>query len=586
MGILKSVLTNTVDFVREEILPIRNELIKAGLLSPASPSDYQPKALLSDPYAYNSSVYGYKEKYTAVDFSKARQISYSDPIISAIIQTRTNQVAAFSIPQENRWRMGYRIANRDKKKTIAGQAKKKAKELESFLSQCGFPETREDSPEDKKRDNLEQFLRLIVRDTLTFDAMAFEVIPRRNGIPAAMRAVDASSIRMLPDRTDKQVMVGGSPAGQTLIVNPLFRQGERPNIKPAKYPKYVQLVNGTPVAEFEEWEMAYGIRNPRTDILMNGYGFSEIEMLLPVITAHINADTYNRRFFSQGSSQKGILSFEGNVPPDQLDAFRRQWHQQCTGVANAWRTPIVAVGKESKLNWISLHSTNKEMEWGKYIEYLVKSICAVYQIDPIEIGFDISKNGSGEKGGGSSLGGQGQQVERANASKDKGLDPLLRFIAYMINEYVIWRIAPELEFEFVGLNATNEKDQLEMDTKQVTTYKTLNELRAEYDLPEIKTPEELKSIGDMVMSPTFVQALGSLQGAMGGGDPSGGGMPGQDPQGGTGDMQPLQEGDKEPNYDAMSDEELQAELDKMNGKDQAPGKAPVKKAFLKAEFVI
>lgn len=575
MGILKSVLTSTVDFVREEILPIRSELIKAGLLSPASANDYQPKALLSDPYAYNSSVYGYKEKYTAVDFSKARQISYSDPIISAIIQTRTNQIAAFAIPQENRWKMGYRIANRDKKKAITGKAKNKAKELEQFLSQCGYPETREDTPEDKKRDNFEQFLRLIVRDTLTFDAMAFEVVPRRNGLPAFMRAVDASTIRMLPDRTDKQVMIGGSPAGQTLIVNPLFRQGPQPNIKPAKYPKYVQLVNGTPVAEFEEWEMAYGIRNPRTDILMNGYGFSEIEMLLPVITAHINADTYNRRFFSQGSSQKGILSFEGNIPPDQLDAFRRQWHQQCTGVANAWRTPIVAAGKDSKLNWISLHSTNKEMEWGKYIEYLVKSICAVYQIDPIEIGFDISKNQSGERGG-SALGGQGQQVERAKLSKDKGLDPLLRFIAYMINEYVIWRIAPELEFEFVGLNATNEKEQLEMDEKQVTTFKTLNELRAEYDLPEIKTPEELKSIGDMVMSPTFVQALGSLQGAAMGDQ---GGMPGQDQQGATGDMQPLQEGDKEPNYDAMSDEELQAELDRMKGK-------AAKKSFLKAEFVI
>ena len=583
MGIMKSILSNTVGFISQEIMPLRQELIKAGFMSPASASDYQPKALLSDPFAYNASVYGYKEKYTAVDFSKARQISYSDPIISAIIQTRTNQFAAFANPQENRWKMGFRITNRDKKKAISGKGKKKAQELERFVVACGFPESTQDTPETKKRDNFEQFLRKYIRDSLTFDACTAEIVPRRNGLPASFRAIDASTIRLLPDEFDQKLRDGG-PSHQQILITPIWEQAKR-HVKDAKNPRYVQLMNGCPVAEFEEWEMAYGVRNPRTDILMNGYGFSEIEMLLPVITAHINADTYNRRFFSQGSSQKGILSFEGNVPPDQLDAFRRQWHQQCVGVANSWRTPIVATGKDNKLNWISLHSTNKEMEWGKYIEYLVKSICAVYQIDPIEIGFDISKNSSGQ-GGGSSIGGQGQQVERQKLSKDRGLDPLLRFVSYQINEYIVWRIDPDLEFEFVGLNVNSEKEQLDMDKTQVETFKTLNELRAEYDLPAIKTPDQLKDVGDFVMSQQFIQAVGSAQSAaqldqgQGGPDQGQGG-----PDQGQGGPDQGQGGpDAEPNYDQMSDEELQAELDKLKGGGK-PEDKPMKKS-LRAEFII
>lgn len=570
MGILKSVLTNTVEFIGQEILPLRGELIKAGLLSPASPSDYQPKASLIDPLAYNASAYGYKEKYTLVDFSKARQISYSDPVISAIIQTRTNQIASFAVAQENRWKMGYRIANRDKKRAITKKEKKKGQELEQFIAQCGFPETYEDTPEIRKRDNFEQFLRKVVRDSLTFDALCAEVVPRKNGIPAMFRAVDASTIRSMPDELEERMQAGGP--GNSLIVTPMYDQSKT---RRAKHAKYVQVVNGLPVAEFDEWEMIYGIRNPRTDILMNGYGFSEVEMLLPVITAHINADTYNRRFFSQGSSQKGILSFEGNVPPDQLAAFRRQWAQQCSGVANAWRTPIVSVGKDSKLNWISLHSSNKDMEWGKYVEYLVKSICGVYQIDPIEIGFDIAKNSSG--GGGNSLGGSGEQVERMRFSKDKGLSPLLRFVATLINEYIIWRIDPELEFEFVGLNSNSEKEQLEMDEKQISSFKTLNEVRAEYDLPPIEDPSEITSPGDMIMSQTFIQAFSAVKPD----DQGGGGAPGQGgPEQGDEDGMPLDEGDNdEPDYDAMSDEELQAEIDRLSGK-------PVKKSILKAELIL
>jgi hypothetical protein len=563
MGMVKEFLTKSVEFVREEIMPVRGELMKAGILTPKG--GYEPKSSLIDPFNYNATVHGYKEKYSLMDYWKARQVSYADPVISAIVQTRANQVAAFAVPQEDRYRTGFKISLRDKKKKMNGADKKRADEIAKFMMNCGYEEKFEDTPLTRRRDSFETFLRKIARDSLTFDQVNFEIVPRKNDIPHQFMAVDAATIRLLPDQRDMVSTFGGLPnakenAGTSLIVRPY---NETENVKPTKVPMYVQIINSTPRATFNEWEMAFGVRNPRTDILSNGYGFSEIEMLLTTITAHLNADTYNRRFFSQGSAQKGILAFEGNVPPDQLEAFRRQYHQQVSGVQNAWKTPIIATGKDTKMNWQSMHSTNREMEWGKYIEYLVKTICGVYQIDPIEIGFDISKNSSGQ-GGDSSLGGQGQQVERLKWSKDRGLDPLLRFIANLINDYIVFRINPEFEFEFVGLNTNSEKEQVDLDKAKVETFETLDELRAEHDLPAMKKPEDIKSVGDMVLNPQFIQAFQSM--SMAGQDPMGGEMMGG-PEGGGGEGDLPQPGpDEEPDYDNMTTEELEAELAKLEGK--------------------
>ena len=159
----------------------------------------------------------------------------------------------------------------------------------------------------------------------------------------------------------------------------------------------------------------------------------------------------------------------------------------------------------------------------------------------------------------------GQQVERLKYSKDRGLDPLLRFIANILNDYIVWRIDPDFEFEFVGLNATSEKEQIDLDKAKGEVFASIDELRAEHDLPPCKKPEDMK-IGDFIMNPQFIQAyqaMSPMDEGMGG-DMMGGGMPGQEQPGGEEMPQPGQ--DEEPDYDNMSTEELEAELAKLEGK--------------------
>lgn len=558
MGLIRNLLEDTVVFLRDEILPVRHELMKAGILSPAR-NENESKASLSDPWSHSTMNYGYKEKYTYLDFAKAKQISYSDPIVSSIVATRQNHVASQSMVQRSRFQNGFKIRMRETDKKPTSAAQKKIKELEVFMLNCGFPETFMDSPEVRRRDNFETFLRKIVRDSLVLDQCCFEIVPRRNGLPAQFQAIDASSIRLIPDRKERQDMFTGSNnqySGGYLA--PTLDQKDR--TYKARYPRYVQLIQGTPRTTFDEWELGFGIRNPRTDLLANGYGMSELELLIGTITARINADSHNKNFFSNASATKGILAFEGTVPPDQLESFKRSWHSQVTGTANAWRTPIMSMGKDGKVNWIDLHQNNKDMEWGKYVEYLIKIICGVYQIDPVEIGFDISKQSMGAKGGTGGLG-TSDMMERVEYSQDKGLSPLLRFIAGMMNDYIIWRIDEDFEFEFPV--AANEDEEVDQMKKQVETIKSINEVRAEYDLkpfPSIEDKEFYSNPANYVQSQTFIQAISTAQGLN---QPEQ--MPGQgmEDQGDQGDQ-----GDEEPDYENMSTEELQAELDKMNTNDE------------------
>lgn len=519
MGLIGDFLSKGVEIYRDEIAPLRGELIKAGIIQPDK-NAFEQKASLVDPFSYNMTGLGYKEKYSILDYSKCRQITYVDPIVASILQTRTNQVAAFSVPQQDKYKVGYKIVLRDKERKPTAGEKKRAKELEAFMSYCGVPENFEDTPLRKRRDSFETFLRKICRDTLTFDQINFEITPRRNGKPYSFQAVDAASIRIIPDKKEQTDLFQNELTEteyNSQLPKPLrMRESE---FDPA-HPKYAQLLNGVVSKTFDEWEMAFGVRNPRTDLLSAGYGFGEVEMMVATITSHLNAETYNRRFFSQGASVKGILAFEGTIPPDQLEMFRRQWHQQVSGVNNAWKTPIVSMGKDSKLNWQSLHSTNREMEFGKWLEYCIKTICGVYQIDPIEIGFDIAKQGAGQQGGGTSLS-DGSQKDRILYSQDKGLRPLLRHIQTLLNEYIIYRIDPNFEFEFVGLAAKTEKDELDQAEQQIKTFKTINEIRAEHDLKPLGKLDEIESPGDLPLNDTIIniwsnaQAQAQAEGMMG-----------------------------------------------------------------------
>jgi len=432
----------------------------------------QALSIVEDPMSIIQSL-GYKDKPSSLTYEVLRKMSIRNSVVASIIQTRVNQVSTFSQPARyTKDGVGYEVKLRDPKKKPSDDQKNIILAMESFIENCGFSY-------DPSRDDFDTFLRKIVRDSLTYDQLAFEVVPDVMGRPAEMLAVDSGTIRAAraEPQEGEQFVYAGSNSGNANDV------------------KFVQILDNNIVAEFTGTELAFAIRNPRTDINVQPYGLSELEILVHQVTAHLWAEEYNSRYFSQGGTTKGILNLKGqNISKPQLDAFRRQWTAQLAGVTGAWKTPVVSV---DGLEYINVSQSNREMEYEMWMNYLINISCAVYQIDPAEVNFPNRGGAGGTSGGGL---GEGGIEDRLQNSKDKGLRPLLRFIESVINRNIIRRFGPDYAFSFVGYNGESEQSRIELSNKQVRSFKTINEVRAENDYAPLEN-------GDIVLDPTYTNYI-------------------------------------------------------------------------------
>jgi len=466
-----------------------------------------PRSFFVNPYDYTSSMGMWKEKRSGVNWDTLRTIVEKNPIVSAIVNTRINQVSSFSSPARMQDAvgndgLGYKIVHKDKNKKLSASEEQTVIELEDYIWYSGIPDTYNIYD----RDNFDSWLRKTVRDTLTFDAAVTELVPTRRGMIAEYHAIDPATIRLAITKQD---------------------------ISSAEERAFVQVLNGQIVTEFEAREVMYGIRNPTTSMRNNGYGVSEIEQLISTVTNIFNAMSHNAMFFRNGAAVKGLINIKpsskgGGAPANQLDSFKRAWGTMVNGTQNAWKTPIL---QSEGVEFVNMGSTNREMEFSNYLDFLVKLTCAVFSIDPGEINFYM------QSGGGNSIF-ESNQENKLKTSKDKGLRPLLSAISRWINQFIIHRIAPDFYFSFTGIDSKDEKEIIELRKEEVGAYKTVDEVREEAGL---KPLGEEKG-GDLILNPQYMQfkqqaAMEKMQAGQGGDEEN----PDEDPEDGTETPDPGQE---------------------------------------------
>lgn len=427
------------------------------------------KSLIMDPAEVSTSM-GYYGKASTLSYEALRQMART-PVISAIIRTRKNQVADFLKPQPDRYSKGFIIRKKgiEKDDELTDNDKRVIDQLTEFIIGCG------DSENKWKWDKFETFGRKIIEDSLTIDQACFEIVPYRSLEPYCFIAVDGSTIR-IADSYDNETGTEGSKK-----IN-------------GEFPSYVQVWQNQIIREFYPWELCFGVRNPTTNIRANGYGRSELEDLITNVTGMLNADMYNNNFFRQGSSPKGMLMIKkpgAALNGDRLAEFRKNWNATMSGVQNAHKVPMLdAEGFE----WIDMQKNNRDMEFFKYIEYLVKVGCAVFNISPEEIGFKLEGSGGGGLG-------QDSGKEEKLYSLDKGLKPLLTALQNWINDYIIGpKTKNTYEFVFVGFQAETAKDEEDKFNKAVTTYMTPDEVRKEKGMKPLPN-----GMGKLPLNPILMQ---------------------------------------------------------------------------------
>lgn len=364
-------------------------------------------------------------------------------IIRAIVNTRIEQIQNFLHFSEDEQKEGFTIRrkkglfkDRDEEE-LSEEDKKKIENIVKFLERGGWTEKWDNV------DDLQTFVRKITFDSLTLDQLAFEIVRNRNWELNKFRAVDASMIRFL-DSVDPR---------------------QRESLEDYRYrgylPRYCmvwdELILKNPITKepilYYPWELGFGIRNKSSNIRRNGYGTSELETLVEIITWILWGMQYNGNFFSQGSQPKGFINVKNaNISNSTLNEFRQAWSQTMKGVQNSHRVPVI---NGIDLEWIDLQKNNRDMEFNEWLKFLIIISCAVYRMDPTELGFQFKDQAQ--------IFGQDGQKQRLQHSREKGLKPLLIFLQNIITEYLVSELNEDFEFVFTGIEVEDEEAQVKLD---------------------------------------------------------------------------------------------------------------------------
>jgi len=447
----------------------------------------------------------------SLSFDLLRQIAGVSDVIGAIISTRVTQMCAFARPQRSPYEPGFQIRMRDRKAPPTSRQQKRIAQVAMWLEACGDPSIHADP----FNTHFEGFTAQIMRDSLELDWCAWENVPTRGGGLAGFVPVDAATIRKAhPEKRD-------------------IKQGR---LIPGDL-RYVQLVNDKIVEEFKPGELVVGVRRPRTSLWVMGYGYPEIEQVLRKIIQLMLAETYNSGNFTQGIHARGLLTVKSAMGAKDWNRFLRETRAMLSGAQNANKLAMAQLdpNKDEKIDFIDLFRNNKDMEYSQWTNWLLKVCCAVFCIDPAEIGFQF-----GNEGATSTLSERGP-AERLAYSKEKGLAGLLAWYERLVNRAIVQRLDPELELVFLGLDGQTEQERGANEQREVSYVKTVNEVRAERDLPPLEG-------GDVILNAYFLQSQQAAQApppgeqgmdgddAAGAGEQGAGAGQGTAPQGGGDDF--------------------------------------------------
>lgn len=411
---------------------------------------------------YQAHIMGdYIEPPGSMGFDALRAMVEQTPVLSAVVMTRIRQVSRFCQPSEDGG-PGFELRHIDRQHELEPAEQRSLNLLARFFQHCGW----EFNPRRRrqlKRDNFTQFMSKLVRDSLVLDAAAIETelkARRELGIDG-LYAVDGATIRLCTDQ--------GSGGDDEIFA--------------------VQVVQGQKRTEYTYDNLIYEPRNPRSDVRLAGYGLSETELLIRVVTGFLNAMTLNIKGFSDNAIPRGILHLSGNYSAEDLTAFKRYWNQTVKGINNAWALPVlVSKDQDSKAAFSPIGQGFDEMMFSKWMTFLTSMICAVYGMSPDEINFESFTAGK------SSLSGT-DTAEKLADSKDKGLRPLLSYFEALFTDFIVADFSDKYVFRWVGLDAKDT--QREWDAKKLVL--TVNELRAEQGYDALNTP-----LGDAPLNPSLI----------------------------------------------------------------------------------
>lgn len=393
------------------------------------------------------------ERPGILQYDGLRAMVEQTPILGAVINTRIRQVSRFARIAETGELPGFEIRHVNREHQLTEGEREQKQLLQKFIQHCGW----EFSPwrrKQLKRESFKGFLSKYVRDSLTMDSAGIELEWKRDARRGldGFYAVDGSTIRLCSEQ--------GYQGDDEIFA--------------------LQVVAGRVCTAYSYRDLVYEPRNPRTDVRACGYGLSEVETLIRVVTGFLNAMTYNSKGFDTNSIPKGMLHLTGNYSASDIAAFKRIWTAQLQGAGGNWALPVmVSKDQESKASFETFGLEFNEMHFAKWMTFLTSICCAIFGMSPIEINFDSFTAGSSSTLSGSDTG------EKLASSKDSGLYPLLTQVGDTMSDFIVGTFGDDWCFRWTGL----EPDDADKRSAAKIAAQTVDESRAELGM--VKHPDPL-----------------------------------------------------------------------------------------------
>jgi hypothetical protein len=434
----------------------------------------------------------YKSKRRLLPDEILKQIRISDHLVAAILRARGSMMSMFGHLRKDRFDIGVEIAIKPDFLNILSpeQYEKitaRMKKFEQLLLNCGHTE----GLEHQDRSILASFMDVQTRNGLTFGRFATEIIYNRedgadeNGVYPffRFRPVDVGTIYRA---VRKGEYIGNSLRATALRMLESIK-GEKIDIdinslREDKY-AWIQVIDGTPRQAFTHDEMIVFDLFPSTDIEHNNYPVSPLDTVVSAVTTHISIDSYKKLYFQNGRASKGMLVIQSDEVDQQvLDNMKLQFNASINSVSNSFRTPIFGIGKEDKVEWLSMVGEGaRDTDFAFMYDQTARNILSAFSISPDE----LPGYGHLSKGTNSQTLSESSNEWKLTASRDTGLRPLILKFSTFFNQRLFPIMDPLLakicEVRFSGVDAQSKEQESTRLQQDSALHMTMDEMLFEVD---------------------------------------------------------------------------------------------------------
>jgi len=412
-----------------------------------------------------------------------RRVSEKAWLINTVIGHIIDKVTPYMRPMSAKGTRGFAIELKDPDKKMTAADRKRAKEIQEFFLKTGWDNSLQ------HEDDLIHYNKKILRDVLTLDQVATEKLWARGGDLLSFEAVDAATIVRCNEKGYE---------GDDKI-------------------RFVQMVENQVTAQYHKDQLIFQFQNPRTDIEHYGYGYSKIEQCLDLVLSLIHSFQYNAGAFTEDKLPRGMLLLNGDVDFEAVEEIEDYMVDVMGGGVNGpsgkWGIPIIPSGKsgdKTSISWQPMGSSNQDMQFSRWQDTLYMSVGSVFGVDIESMGIKSEKGAKIMESG---------SAEGRKYSDDKGIGNALTFLERHYQN-ILDDIDPKFTFVFHGFEQNDAKEQRDAVKDELSTFKSLNDILRENDMPESEEPwADIPGLQNESYRQLYLDAKGGEEEGMGeGGD--------------------------------------------------------------------